>query len=149
MTDYYNPFQGLELLIPEGYRADADRFTQTQATGGRRPPVDDSPFPRVVDLWFLAVCLGAAKGRSIPIEDGHKFNTGDILSRDPGRVEHLELLAIAHADDPDVIASPAACLKIINGFAAAGFPEVVEMISAGHAKPIWNLTDSLIDRLAE
>jgi hypothetical protein len=145
MTDYYNPFQGLELHIPEAYRAEVDRYSQTQPTGGRRPSPDDSPFPRVVDIWFLAACLGAARGRVAAVEDGHKFNTGDILTRDAGRVE---LLAISATGNPDIIDSPLECLKVINGFAASGLPEVLQMLESGNAKPIWNLTDNLLDRLA-
>ena len=147
MTDYYNPFQSLELHIPEVHRGAVDRYSLTQPTGGRRPSPDDSPFPRVVDIWFLAVCLGAARGRGSPLEDGHKFNTGDILTRDPGRVELLELIAISASGDPDIISTPAECMRLINGLAAAGLPEVLQMLESGNSKPIWNLTDSLLDRL--
>jgi hypothetical protein len=148
-VSYYNPFQGLDLLIPNAYRADVDRLSQTQPTGGRRPSPDDSPFPRVVDVWFLAVCLGARRGRRLRIEDPHKFNTGDVLARDAGRVELLEMIAIAAESDPDVIASPVDCLRIANEYAALGLPEVVRMVSEGSARPIWNLTDNLLDLLDE
>ena len=82
---YYNPFQNLELRIPEAYREEVDRFCQTQPGGGRRPPPDDSPFERQIDIWFLAVCLGARKGKrteaKLKFEKVLKLNPSHIGAR--------------------------------------------------------------------
>jgi len=86
-----NPFQNLELRIPEAYRDEVDRFCQTQPGGGTRPPPDDSPFERQIDIWFLAVCIGARKGKRTQLIRPHRFITGELLSRDPYRIESLEL----------------------------------------------------------
>lgn len=144
-----NPFQNLELKIPEFHREEVDRFCQTQPGGGARPSPDDSPFERQIDIWFLAVCVGARKGRRTKIKDkdAHRFMTGEILSRDPYRIELLELLAISHANDPWILERPSEIIELANELAATGLPEVIDMLQSGNAKPIWNLTDSIIELL--
>lgn len=145
---YYNPFQNLELRIPTAYRAEVDRFCQSQPTGGPKPSPDDSPFPRQVDLWFLAVCLGALQGRPIPVEKPHRFINGEILSRDPYRIDLLELAAIAVTGNPWIIEKPADVMDLANGLAASALPRLLEMLVTGNSKPIWNLTDSLLEAVA-
>ncbi len=146
---YYNPFQNLELRIPEAYRTEVDRYCQSQPGGGSRPSPDDSPFPRQVDLWFLAVCVGAIAGRPIPVEKPHRFINGEILSRDPFRIDLLELTAIAVKEDPWIIDKPADVMELANSLAASALPRVLEMLSTGNSKPIWNLTESLLESLPE
>ncbi len=144
---YYNPFQNLELRVPEAYRFDVDRFCQTQPAGGARPSPDHSPFERQVDFWFLAICLGARKGKRTPLQQPHKFATGEILSRDPYRIELLELLAISFLRDPWAIEEPRKVIDLANELAATGIPELVTMLTDGNAQPIWNLTDQMIELL--
>ncbi len=143
---YYNPFSNLELRFPEKYRKEIDVFCQTQPSGGRRPSPDDSPFLRQVDFWFLAVCIGAVIGRRTYEKKWHKFITGEILSRDPRRIELLELLAISITNNPYVIEKPTEVIEIANQLAATGIPKILEMLNDGNAKPIWNLTDNLLDQ---
>ena len=140
-----NPFQNLELRIPEAYRDEVDRFCQTQPGGGARPSPDDSPFERQIDIWFLAVCIGARKGKRTQLVKPHRFIWGDILSRDPFRIELLELLTISYTNDPWILEKPSEMMDLANELAAAGLPEVVDMLKAGNAKPIWNLTDNLTE----
>ena len=142
---YYNPFQNLELRIPEAYREEVDRYCQTQPAGGARPSPDESPFPRIVDLWFVAVCLGAREGRPVPVEKPHRFITGEILSRDAYRIDIIELAAIAVSGDPWIIDKPAMVMDLANSLAAAALPKLLELLSTGNAKPIWNLTDNLLE----
>ena len=143
-----NPFQNLELRIPEAYRGEVDRFCQTQPGGGARPSPDDSPFERQVDIWFLAVCIGARRGRRSQVIKPHRFMTGEILSREPFRIELLELLAISYNNDPWILEKPNEIMDLANEFAATGFPELFGLLKDGHAKPIWNLTDNLLETLS-
>jgi hypothetical protein len=146
-----NPFQNLELEIPEVYRRAVEQFCQTQPGGGAKPSPDDSPFERYIDMWFVAVCLGAKRGKppKAPKTKTHKFQTGVILSGDPYRIEFLELLAISHFNDPFILENPSKIVDMANEFAAVGLPELVEMLNSGNGKPIWNLTDSLSERLTD
>jgi len=144
---YYNPFQNLELRIPGAYQKEMDRFSQTQPGGGQKPSPDDSPFERQIDIWFLAVCIGARKGKRTKLVNPHKFITGEILAQDPYRVELLELLAISITNDAFIIEKQAEVINIANELAATGLPEVIELLNEGNAKPIWNLTDHIIELL--
>ena len=141
-----NPFQNLELRIPEAYRDEVDRFCQTQPGGGTRPPPDDSPFERQIDIWFLAVCIGARKGKRTQIKS-YRFITGELLSRDPYRIESLELLAVSYTDDPWILERPSEIMDLANELAATGLAEIIDMLKDGSAKPIWNLTDNLTELL--
>lgn len=141
-----NPFQNLELRIPDAYRDEVDRFCQTQPGGGTRPPPDDSPFERQIDIWFLAVCIGAQKGKRTKVKD-HRFITGELLSRDPYRIEFLELLAVSYTDDPWILERPSEIMDLANELAATGLAEIIDMLKDGSAKPIWNLTDNLTELL--
>lgn len=143
-----NPFQNLELRIPEAYRGEVERFCQTQPGGGAKPSPDDSPFERQVDIWFLAVCMGARRGRRSQVIKPHRFMTGEILSRDPSRIELLELLAISYTDDPWILEKPSEIMDLVNELAATGLPEVFALLNEGNAKPIWNLTDNLLETIS-
>jgi len=140
-----NPFQNLELRIPEAYRGEVERFCQTQPGGGAKPSPDDSPFERQVDIWFLAACIGARRGKRSQVIKPHRFMTGEILSRDPFRIELLELLAISYTDDPWILEKPSDIIDLINELVATGLPEIFTFLKDGNAKPIWNLTDSLLE----
>lgn len=145
MAYVINPFQNLELRIPEAYRDKVDRFCQTQPGGGAKPSPDDSPFERHIDIWFLALCIGARRGKRTQIIKPHRFITGELLSRDPYRIELLELLAVSYTNDPWILEKPSEIMDLANELAATGLPEVIDMLEGGNAKPIWNLTDSLTD----
>lgn len=142
---YYNPFQNLELRIPQSYREEVNRFCQTQPDALSKTSPDDSPFQRYVDLWFLAVCLGARKGKRTKIDKPHRFITGEILVRDPWRIELLEMLAISLTDNPWIIEKPGDVIDLANELAATGLPDVLSMLTDGGGKPLWNLTDRLLD----
>jgi len=143
---YYNPFQNYELRIPNNYREQIDRFTQTQPEGGQKPAPEDSPFSRQIDFWFLSFCLGIHEGRTSEANKWHKFITGEILSRNPERIQLIELAIIGHKKDPWIIDKPGEIISMANGFAATGIPILIEMLEDEFDKPIWNVTDQLINR---
>lgn len=149
MSKYYNPFQTAELRYPKQYREEVERYTQRWAEGGEPGDPDDSPFPRIVDMWLLAVCIGAEMGRRTPMarEDSHKFIEGSIFQGDPWRVEVLELLAIGFTGDPEIIRNPREVVQLANELAATGMAKAIEMLREGHAGPIWNVSDAILQRM--
>lgn len=151
MAKYYNPFQQAELRIPLSYREEVTRYTQTRSEAGEKADPQASPFDRYIDLWMLAVCIGAQEGRvtTLSREDSHRFEYGARLQGDVRRIELLELIAIAHSGDPFIINDPRQVIEIANGFAATGLPLVMEMIKDGHGKPLTNVTDRLRERLVD
>ncbi len=143
MTQYYNPFAGSYLVYPVEQELEYHRFCQT----GGREPIDQSPFGRMVDLWFAGVSVAAHKGLS-PIDLSGKKTSNMIQGaifdgKDSWRVQFLMLVAIATEDEVAVVERPNRMMSIANGLAAAGVPHVVEMLQSGEQLPIWNLTDAL------
>src|SRR4051812_16337001 len=127
---YHNPFAGIDMIAPVEQREVYDRYCQT----GGRAVVDQSPFPRMVDFWFAGLAVAARKGLT-PIDlsklNTFKFIEGSILDRDSWRVQALMLIAIAVEDSVNIVGEPRKMMAIANGLAAAGIPEVVEMLSEG------------------
>lgn len=139
---YHNPFAGIDLIAPIEQRDVYDRYTQT----GGRAVVDQSPFPRMVDLWFAGLSF-AARSQLEPIDlsgqDTFKFIEGSIFDRDSWRVQAVMLIAIAIEDNVEIAAEPRRMMAIANGLAAAGVPPIVDMLREGDQDAIWNLSESL------
>jgi hypothetical protein len=135
-------------MVPVEFRDDFARFCQT----GSRTAIDQSPFPRMVDLWFLAVCVASRMGLK-PIESSrgatYKIIDGSIFSNDPWRIHALMLVASATAKSINVVGESRRMLGIANGLAIAGLPRVMEMLKNGDAEPIWNISDALNALLRE
>lgn len=143
MSDrYFNPFQSIDIDVPVGFHEAFKRYCQKSADAIS----DQSPFPRMVDLWFLAVCVGVRIGLE-PLDVAQyetvKIIDGSIFSSDPWRVHTLMLLAIGKTGDVNVVADPRKIIKLANGLAAAGLPEVIKMLRDGDSEPIWNLSDAV------
>ncbi len=143
MTQYYNPFAGIYLVYPVEQEPEYHRYCQT----GGREPIDQSPFGRMVDLWFAGLSVASRNGLSPVDLSGRKtFNMiqGAIFDgRDSWRVQFLMLMAIAVEDDVAVVQRPNRMMAIANGLAAAGVPHIVEMLQSREQLPIWNLTDAM------
>lgn len=143
MSDkYFNPFASVDIVVPAEFKDDFARYCQT----GGRAVIDHSPFPRMVDLWFLAVCVAARRGLE-PVEidrrDTYKIIDGSIFSSDPWRVHTLMLIAIAKSDEVGIVVEPRRMINLANGLACAGFPHVMDMLKDGTAEPIWNLSEAV------
>jgi hypothetical protein len=143
MSDrYYNPFQGIDVAVPTEFRDDFSRFCQT----GGSTIIDRSPFPRMVDMWFTAICISARKGLSpIGLErrETYKIIEGSIFGNDPWRAHALMLLAVAHTGDVGIVSDPRRMMAIANGFAVAGLPHLVEILKEVEAEPIWSLSEGV------
>lgn len=139
---YHNPFAGIDLIGPVEQRDVYDRYTQS----GGRTVIDQSPFPRMVDLWFAGLSLAARKQLE-PVDmskqDTFKFIDGSIFDRDSWRVQAVMLIAIAVEDNVEIAAEPRRMIAIANGLAAAGTPYIVDMLKDGDQDAIWNLSEEL------
>ncbi len=143
MTQYYNPFAGFYLVYPVEQEPEYHRYCQT----GGREPIDQSPFGRMVDLWFAGLSVATRKG--LPPIDLAGRKTSNMIQgaifdgKDSWRVQFLMLVAIALEDDVAVVERPNRIMAIANGLAAAGVPHVAALLQSGEQLPIWNLTDAL------
>lgn len=147
-SKYYNPFQGLDIRAPNRFRDDFGRYCQTHSEDGGKSSALHSPFPRMVDMWFMAVCLGAQDGKPAEYDakDTYKIIDASIFSSDPWRIDALVLLAIGHTKNVEIVNEPREVLALASGFAVAGMDRLLQMIKEGDSEPVWNLSDEL-DRL--
>lgn len=138
-----NPYVNLELKIPSKYSEDFKKYTSRfKAEDGAPKDIDRSPFDRYVDLWWAAVGVGVSEGRLSSTDESEKFVTGVVLSQDPWRITHMELLAVAHVGNADVIGKPGEVIEIANGYAATGVPILVEILLK-KSEPIWDVSNYL------
>lgn len=142
---YFNPFQGQHLSVPVRFREEFSRYCQT----GEKKPLDLSPFPRMVDLWFLGLCV-AVKKELEPVDlkkfgkdETYKIIDGSIFTSDPWRIQAMMLLAIAKEGDISVVSQPGRMMSLVNGYAIAGLPHVIDMLKDGEDDAIWNLSEGL------
>ena len=140
MEPTHNPFQAIDISVPA---ADHETYTR-YCNRGSVARGDDSPFPRMVDLWFFAVCLAVRLGLKPQEVAGKttKIIDGSIFASDPWRVHSLLLISIAQTDDVNIVSEPTRMMNLANGLAAAGLPRVVDMLNEGSAEAIWNLSDA-------
>ena len=139
---YFNPFQAIDINVPIEFHESFTRYCQRSAD----PIIDQSPFPRMVDLWFLAVCVAARlnlKPSDIAKHETRKIIDGSIFGSDPWRVHILMLIAIGKTGDVEIVSDPRKMIALANGLAVAGLPNVIEMLKDGSAEPIWNLSDAI------
>lgn len=118
------------------------RYLQTRSNA----VIDQSPFPRMVDFWFLSVCVVARQGMkpfNINKNDTRKIIDGSIFGSDPWRVQTLMLIAIGKTGDVQIISEPRKIMALANGLAVVGLPSVIEMLKDGDAEQIWNLSDAI------
>ena len=139
---YFNPFGGIDINVPVEFHDAFTRYCQRSADA----VIDHSPFPRMVDLWFLSVCIAARLGLE-PVDstkyDTKKIIEGSIFGSDPWRVHTLMLIAIAQSGDVHIVSEPRKMMAAASGLAIAGLPKVLEMLKDGDAEPIWNLSDAV------
>ena len=145
---YFNPFQAIDIDVPVEFHETFTRYCQRSAD----TVIDHSPFPRMVDLWFLSVCV-AARLRLEPADlaksDSRKIIDGTIFGSDPWRIHTLMLIAISKTGDVQIVSEPRKMMTLANGLAVAGLPKVIDMLKDGDAEPIWNLSDAVDSLLRE
>lgn len=142
-----NEFAGIDINLPEKYRDYFHRYCLTRAEGSKNS-AEDSPFPRMVDMWFLALCLAAREGLNPAEIDGPKYKAieGVVLGSDLWRSNVIMLVAIAHAGDIEITSSPQDMMKIANGYAIAGLPGLIALLEArGGDAALDHLSDEILD----
>ena len=139
---YFNPFQAIDINVPVEFHG---AFTQYCQTGGNAT-IDHSPFPRMVDLWFLSVCVAVRldlNPRDVSKYDTRKIIDGSIFGSDPWRVHTLMLIAIGKTGDVQIVSEPRKMMALASGLAVAGLPKIIEMLKDGASEEIWNLSDAI------
>ena len=131
MTTVFNRYANQDLFVARSHHQVLRDFV-------RGAEGDERPFSRQVDAWWAAMTLGVRRGQRTPLPaEVTKFNDGGILSSDPWRITHLELLALAEAG-PEVLERPAEVIRIASEYAHTGFPDLLNHL-VGQVEPILNL----------
>jgi hypothetical protein len=128
------------------YREDVKRYTTTQGGDGDTSE-ESAPFVRYVDLWVTAVAVGAEERAYVSSQDLHRFIQGSVLQGDLVRIEFLQLIAIAHTENPHVVTDARKVIEIADAYAAGGLPIVMEWLEAGVQTPVVGLTKNMIKYL--
>ena len=139
-----NEFASTDINLPVTFREHFDKYCLRRAEGSRNDP-EDSPFPRNVDMWFMAICI-AVKERLKPRFDvkgkTYKGMLGSIFGSDNWRSDALMLLAIWYKDDIEVTRNPNEMMKIANAYALAGLPHLIKILEERKG-------DTALDHLSE
>ena len=137
MTLLANPYASQDLLIDSELHARFSSYTR----------IKNSTFPRWIDAWWLGLCVGDTMNRRIPLPEGRdrrtKFNDGGILSSDPWRITHLELIALAHGGD-EALTRPSEIIRLANELANGGLLWIADAL-LGEAEPTLRLLNELTD----
>ncbi len=141
-----NPYATQDLYVPREWHDSYQRYA-IQARAEVRD-FDATPFPRMIDMWWAALCIGVREGQRSPLGDKPtKFADGAILSSDPWRVPHLGLIAAAE-EGVGVLERPSEVIKIACEYAATGSGWLVGVM-AGHARPMKPLSAAIRSLLTE
>lgn len=138
---YDNPFRNMTIISPRTQQEDYDHYCQT----GQGAKADNTPFPRKVDLWLAGLSLAVRKNlkpMDLKKEKTVSIINGDIFNTDGWQAQAIMLIAIEVEGDLEAVLNPRRMMDIANGLAAAGVPHIVKMLSEGHEKAIWNLSDA-------
>ena len=140
MTGTVNRYASQELFIARVHHKSLLEFVS-------RSEQDSHPFARQVDAWWAAIAIGVQQGqRTAHAADRVKFNDGGILSSDPWRITHLELLALAEGG-PEILDKPAEVIRMASEYANTGFPRLLDHLM-GEPEPTLNLMMRLLGEAA-
>lgn len=139
-----NEFASTYISLPVSFRDHFGKYSLTRAEGSHNDP-EDSPFPRMVDMWFMAICIAVKKGLKPKFDvkgKTYKMIDGSILGSDNWRSDALMLLAISHEGKVEVTGNPNKMMKIANAYALAGIPHLIKILEERKG-------DTAIDHLSE
>ena len=150
MSDTINTsFAGVEVNAPVEFREFFQRYSQS--TGASTvADLDRKPFPRMVDFWFLAICV-AVKLELKPVDlegrDTYKAIEGAAVISPEWRGDALRLIAIAESGETEIVQDPRRMMRIANGLAFAGMPRLIEILEQSPDDEMFGLSDELVAML--
>jgi hypothetical protein len=150
MSDNINTsFASVEVNAPVEFREFFQRYSQS--TGASTvADLDRKPFPRMVDFWFLAICV-AVKLKLKPVDlegrDTYKVIEGSAVISPEWRADALRLIAISESGEIDIVQDPRRMMRIANGLAFAGMPRLIEILEQSPDDEMFGLSDELVAML--
>jgi hypothetical protein len=104
----------------------------------------NQPFTRQIDAWWIGFCLGVRHGqtRPLPAPDKRvKFMDGAVLSSDPWRIIHLELVAVGLRGE-EILTRPREVVQLATEHANYGLEMLVNALT-GQNEPTLALMNFL------
>lgn len=144
-----NPFLNAEVNAPKEYQQFFQRYSQTTGAGSVAE-LDRKPFQRMVDFWFLAICVAVNKGlEPVEFEDSQTYKAidGAAISNPEWRIDALKLIAVAESGDPNIVTEGRRMMKIANGLAFAGMPVLIDILEENLDEEALGLCDALSEML--
>ncbi len=136
MAPVDNRYVNLDLYLPAEAHQCASSLVSTSGAG------PSAPFERQIDFWWTGLCIGLAMGQETPSEtNAVKFITGAILSTDPWRITHLELMALGKRG-ADVLSTPKDVIDFASAFANTGSRWLAQTL-LGDPEPTLTLSIAL------
>ena len=146
-----NAFATTDIFLPEKYREYFHAYCLTRAEGSRNNP-EDSPFPRMVDMWFLALCIAVKENLKPKFETTgkvYKAIEGVVFGSDSWRSNSLMLLAIAHTSDVEITDKPHEMMRIANGYALAGLPRLIGILNEREGDAALDYLSDLVEEMTK
>ena len=146
-----NAFATTDIVLPEKFKEYFHAYCLTRTEGSRNNP-EDSPFPRMVDMWFLALCIAVKddlKPESIGPGNTYKAIEGVVFGSDSWRSNALMLLAIAHTGDVEITDKPHEMMKIANGYALAGLPRLIGILNEREGDTALDHLSDLVEEMTK
>ncbi len=131
MAEIINRYASIDLFMPE----DSHRVIREHVG-------TNQPFPRQVDAWWIGFCLGVRHSQARPLPDKRtKFMDGAILSSDPWRIIHLELIALGLRGE-EILTRPRDVVQLATEHANYGLELLVNALT-GQNEPTLALMNFL------
>ena len=144
-----NEFAATNISLPENFREYFHQYCRTRTEGTPNDP-EDSPFPRMVDMWFMALCIAVKEGippvldKKSKTTDDYKAIDGSVFGSDSWRSDAIMLIAISHEDNIEVASDPHKMMRIANAYALVGLPRLISILEErGRDTALDHLSDEI------
>lgn len=146
-----NEFASTSIHLPETFKEYFHAYCLTRTEGSHNAP-EDSPFPRMVDMWFTAICIAVKEGLSPEFKmkgNTYKVIEGTVFGSDSWRSNTLMLLAISHTGSVEVTGQPHEMMRIANAYALAGLPRLISILEKREGDTALDyLSDAIVEMIA-
>lgn len=146
-----NAFGATDIRLPVKYQDYFHAYCLTRTEGSRNNP-EDSPFPRMVDMWFLALCV-AVKEKLKPEFDvkgeTYKAIEGEVFGSDSWRSDALMLLAISHTGNVEITDKPHEMMRIANAYALAGLPRLIALLEERDGETALDYLSDVVSEMTQ
>lgn len=143
---YENIFANYNIHMPSAFQDRIKRFCGTGAQN--KESIEYVPFERQVDLWFFSLIYAVNQGLPpAPSSDTYNATSAAILSTDGYRPHLMQLIAVAHYQDVEVLTDSRKVFDLCLGLANAGIAYVLDILEGLEQPPLWSVFEKTEDML--